>query len=383
MSDIWDFRADAVKSGDKLRDVSPVLNKTRIDKDGYIHYVFSKQLFNNPWYLIPKDNFELFKKFVNGGSRSYPSDGSIPCDIVAGEARIILNEIVAISQDPTSNLYEDAKKALKNGKFQLVRGTLKLYLGKYTTRDWRRKRFTDDIDFWIRNVYLLHSILRHNGWKKNNVTKEWEKKVRWINPDTNKTQERVLIAANDINQLLDFGAGSYLEGSRLKEIFSKKLKRGHDVDLSDIINVAMVNNGINGKHKEEWLDAWNIFKEAANTRSTRITSNLISLIRYALAIADHLQRVSNALKKYNDVIFDKNIFSDEDIERMCKTSIHWVTFLKVNGPDATREMFHEFYHEQIEEKHINAKNLRNFAKEVLTILNSKYEYLKLIFEIEV
>jgi len=45
-------------------------------------------------------------------------------------------------------------------------------------------------------------------------------------------------------------------------------------------------------------------------------------------------------------------------------------------------MLHDFYHEQAELKPIHAKNLRDFVKKVLTLINSKYEYLKVIFEIE-
>ncbi|GAI99705.1 unnamed protein product [marine sediment metagenome] len=95
-------------------------------------------------------------------------------------------------------------------------------------------------------------------------------------------------------------------------IFNKKIKRGHDVDLSDIINVAMVNNGIDGIHKNEWLDAWNSFEQAANTRNTRTTSNLISIYRYSFAIADHLEKVGEAIKKYKDIILDKSISRRED-----------------------------------------------------------------------
>jgi len=382
MTGIWDTKADGVKKGDNLRDVTPITNKIKVDENGYTHYVFSKALFNNPWYTIPDEDLELFRKYLDGGSRAYPSDGSVPCDIVAGETRKVLNTLVACSNDLEHPHCDEAKKALKHGKFALVRGTLKLYLGKYTTRDWRRKRFTDDIDFWTFEVPLLEHSLKSCSFVKNKDTREWEKQVNWVNPDTKERREQVLIAANDTNQLLDFGAGSYLEGSSLKEIFNKKLKRGHDVDLSDVINVAMVNNGIDGEHKDEWLDAWSSFEEATNIRSTRITSNLISLCRYALGIAEHLDKVNVALKKYNNRIFDISVYPDEDIKRIIRTSIHWEAFFESNGLDATREMLHDFFHEQAEFKPLHAENLRNFAKGILKLLNSKYEYLKVIFEIE-
>ena len=387
MDGIWDTRTDTVKNGDNLRDISPVTEKTVIDNKGITHYFFTKMMFKNPWYKIPLDEFELFKKYIDGGSRSYPSDGNIPCDVVANEARIILNEIVELSEDPNGKHYGEARETLKKGKYNLVRGTLKLYLGKYTTRDWRRKRFTDDIDFWIFKIHVLHHVLRRTGWIRNDKTREWEKKIQWINPDTNETKKQVLIAANDLDQLLDFGAGAYLEGTGLKNIFNKKIKRGHDVDLSDVINIAMV-KGHDGKYlndnerEGDWIKAWEAFEEAANTRSSRITSNLISLCRLSMGIAEHLDRVSRALIRYNDLIFDKKVIPDNEINRICRTSIHWVKYLKENGADATRKLLHDFYHEQAETKPQHAKNLKEFAIRVLDLLNSKYKHLKVIFEIE-
>ncbi len=381
MSGIWDTKADAVEKGDNLRDVFPLTDKTWIDEEGYTHYVFSKNKFQNPYYNIPENDLDLFEKFIEGGSRSYPSDGNVPCDVVAGEARKVLNKLIACSNDPKHTYCEDAQKALKHGKFAVVRGTLKLYLGKYTTRDWRRKRFTDDIDFWTFQVNLLNSTLKECGFIKNKDG-EYEKKVDWSNPDKKENRHAIVFAANNLNQLMDFGAGAYLEGSSLKQIFSKKIKRGHNVDLSDIINVAMVNDGIEGIHKDEWLDAWSAFEEAANTRNSRTTSNLISLCRYSYAIADHLDRVAEALNKYNDLIFDENKYPDEKIKWCCRTSIHWEAFLKEKGPKDARKMLHEFYHQEAVEKPIHAQNLRNFANKVLTLLNFKYEYLHVKFEIQ-
>ncbi|MFX1279530.1 MAG: hypothetical protein ACFFA3_08945 [Promethearchaeota archaeon] len=382
MTAIWDNKADAVQKGDNLRDISPIAEKTRVDEEDFTHYVFSKLLFNNPWYKIPDNDLEMFKNFIEGGSRSYPSDGSIPCDVVAGEARKVINRIVEISNEPENVYYNDACESLKEGKFELVRGTLKLYLGKYTTRDWRRKRFTDDIDFWSFQVHLLDHVLREMGWVKNKETGEWEKSVEWVNPDTGQTRHEALCAANNLNQLLDFGAGSYLEGTKLKEIFNKKLKRGHDVDLSDIINVALYNDGLEGKNKSEWNEVWESFEAATNTRNSRITSNLISLCRYSLGIADYLERVHKALSTYHDLLYDKNEYPDDALKKICRTSIHWMRFLKDNGPEKTRNMIHEFLLEQIEEKPIHVRNLRSFIKKVLELLNSKYEYLKIKFEIE-
>jgi len=352
------------------------------NENDFTHYIFSKANFSNPWYTIPEDDFKLFENFIEGGSRAYPSDGSIPCDIVAKEARKVLRKIELCSLDPNHHYCEEAREVLKKGKFSSVRGTLKLYLGKYTTRDWRRKRFTDDIDFWMFHTNLLDSSLKQCSFLKNKETGEWEKPVEWKKFETKENRRETLFAANNLNQLLDFGAGSYLEGSSLKEIFDKKIKRGHDVDLSDIINVAMMNNGVDGIHKGEWLDAWNSFEQAANTRNTRTTSNLISICRYSFAIADHLEKVGEAIKKHKDIILDKTKYSDEKIKSLCRISTHWEKFYDANGVDETRKMIRDFYDEQAEEKPFHAQNLRILAKKILKLLNSKYEYLKVTFEIE-
>ena len=381
MNGVWDIKADAIKKGDNLRDVSPLIDKTLKDEKGITHYIFSKSNFKNPWYTIPKDDYELFETYIEGGSRAYPSDGNIPCDVVASEARRVLKKIEICSQDPNHHYCEDAKEALKNGKFSSVRGTLKLYLGKYTTRDWRRKRFTDDIDFWMFQTNLLDSSLKECSFIKNKETGEWEKSVEWKKFETQESRRETLFAANNLNQLLDFGAGSYLEGSSLKEIFDKKIKRGHDVDLSDVINVAMVNNGVDGIHKDEWLDAWNSFEQAANTRNTRTTSNLISICRFSYSIADHFEKVGNSINKYKDHILDALKFSNEKIKSLCKISTHWEKFYDDNGVDETRKMIHNFYSEQAKVKPIHAQNLRTFANNVLDLVNSKYEHLNILFEI--
>lgn len=380
MNGIWDVKADVMTKGDVKRDVSPI--KTYKDENGYTHYVFTRVLFNNPYYKIPKDDHELFKKYVEGGSRAYPSDGAIPCDVVAGEARKVMKKIIACSENPTDVMCNSAIEALKHGKNSLVRGTLKLYLGKYTTRDWRRKRFTDDIDFWTFQINVLEHSLRECSFNRNKKTGEFEKHVHWTNPNTRELKQELLFAANNLNQLLDFGAGSFLEGSALKNIFNKKIKRGHDVDLSDILNVAMINDGETGSHKDEWNEAWSTFEEVANRRDTRSTSNLLSLARYALGIADYSERVGKAIDKYNDEIFDKSKYSDADIKRIAEISIHWVKYLEEKGIDATRELLHSFYHEQAEEKPIHATNLRILADKILILLNSKYEYQSARFEIE-
>ena len=379
MVEVFDRYSDSTKKGDNLRNVVPIMKKR--DETGVIHYIFSKKLFDNPWYIIPQNDLELFKSFVEGGARSYPSDGKIPCDVVAKEARKILNTIFEYAQNPNYISYKEANKALRKQKKSLVRGTLKLYLGKYTTRDWRRKRFTDDIDFWTFHINVLKSALMENGFTKNRKTREWEKQISWINPITNERRIETLYAANDTNQLLDFGAGSYLEGASLKQIFDKKIKRGHDVDLSDLINVAMVNMSEDTIHRDEWIDAWIAFEQAANTRNTRIISNMISLCRYSLAIAIHLENISNAIEKYHELIYNKSKYPNKKIHSICKISVHWEKLYEINDLNTIREIIHNFLIEQREEREKNAKNLKLFTQKILELLNLKYIYQNIVFEV--
>ncbi|MFX0137942.1 MAG: hypothetical protein ACFFDN_30145, partial [Candidatus Hodarchaeota archaeon] len=98
--------------------------------------------------------------------------------------------------------------------------------------------------------------------------------------------------------------------------------------------------------------------------------------------ADHIEKVNQSLTKYNDLIFDKSVFPDDQLKRICRTSIHWLAFFNINGPNATRKMLHDFYHEQAEIKPYHATNLRDFARNLLKLLNSKYKHLKIVFEIE-
>ncbi len=381
--DLWDTTADCKEKGDKRRDCFPIMSKVKEDKDGFTHYVFSKYLFHNPKYEIPKDDYVLFKKFLSGGSREYPSDGSTPVDIVASEAKIILDRIGAIANDNSHQLCQIARTQLKkNGMLGLVRGAAKLYFGFYTTRDWRRKRFTDDIDFWIYNKGLLEYVLKENGWEKNKRTKEFEKKINWLNFKTNQREKTILVASNDTVQALDFGAGSYLEGSSLKNIFKKKLKRGHDVDLSDIINVAIVNHNESSELNQEWVEAWQAFEEVVNLRGKRSTSNIINLCRVSYGIADYMERISETIVKHSNTILASENFSDEKIINVCKMSSHHLNVKTDYKPSLTRNRIYNNLTKQKRSKLKYAKNLRNFASKVLELLNSKYDYVKVRFEIE-
>ncbi|MGV9204579.1 MAG: hypothetical protein ACOC44_11250 [Promethearchaeia archaeon] len=382
MIGLWDKKADAVVDGDNLRTIDHLRNRSYVDSEGLTHYLFTKKMFDNPRYKIPKDNLKLFEKFLDGGSRSYPSDGNIPLDIVSTEAQLIIHKIIDIASHPSHQYYEDAQAVLKDGKFGMVRGCVKLYLKKYTTRDWRRKRFTDDIDFWIYKLKLYEHVLRETGWTRNKETKEWEKSQKWVDYNTKKMQTGKLIASNNLNQQMDFGNGSYLEGATLKNIFQKKLSRGHDVDLSDIINVAMVQYKEFEEASKDWREAWEAIEEAVNTRSSRTISNIISLCRYAYAIADYMERVANAIRKYNKTIFDKQKYPHDALKRICRYSPHWMGYLMNNGAESARSLIYSYLLEQQNLKQKYARKLRKFADDVLALINSKLNYAGIKIEIQ-
>lgn len=375
MDIIWDVKADTVHEGDNLRDVRPI--RTQKNVAGYTVHVFSKAMFHNPRYIIPNDDFTLFYNFLNGGSREYPSDGNIPVDIVAAEAKIVLERIEEIAEDPTHKFHLEAKRQIADGPNKLVRGTIKLYLGEYTTRDWRRKRATDDIDFWISNQTLLNFVLSEKGWSKNKNTREWGKKVSWTDVWTRRSKSGILIASNDRMQETDFGSGSFLEGSDLKSIIKKKLVRGHDVDLSDIINVAIINKIPETPTKDS---PWSAFEEAANIRNKRITSNLISFSRLAHGIADYLKRVGKSIALFKDIVQHKFYIPDTNIMKICKVSSHWLKADTLDAPDITRHRIHNNLNKQQNKKLQYSATLRDIAYRVFELLISKND--RIIFEMQ-
>ncbi|TFG04734.1 MAG: hypothetical protein EU536_03975 [Promethearchaeota archaeon] len=374
----WDVRADAVTDRDNLREVRPI--REQHDVLGMTVYVFTKIIFNNPRYIIPKDHFTLFYNFLNGGSREYPSDGAIPVDVVAEEVRLIFKRMHQIANDSRHKFYSTAKKLISLGELNLLRGTMKLYMGEYTTRDWRRKRSTDDIDFWISDNSFLEFILTDDpSWHKNKQTREWEKQVKWTDLRTGRLNSSHLIASNDTIQGLDFGSGTYLDGSSLKAIMKKKIVRGHDVDLSDIINVAILDNI---PYDTEPECPWISFEEAANMRHRRVTSNLISLSRYSHGIADYLQRVGEAIAIYKDIVRDQQKFSNPDIMHICRISSHWLLKDAPKDPDTTRERIYNNLVKMKERKLVYAQTLREFAYRIFNLLNEKYEFAGIYFEIQ-
>ncbi|MHA1231377.1 MAG: hypothetical protein ACTSPQ_12085, partial [Candidatus Helarchaeota archaeon] len=323
-----------------------------------------------------------FQKFLDGGSREYPSDGNIPVDIAANEAMKILNKIKEIAYDIkhpfhllVTELLEDPEKDI----FHLVRGTLHLYLCNHTTRDWRRKRSTDDIDFWIPSPRLLNYVIKslNDGWVYNPKRGEWEKRVHWNDLWTGERKSGILIASNDINQRMDFGLGSYLEGPGLKNIIKKKLVRGHDVDLSDIINCAILNN-IPIEYDED--SPWTAIVECANMRHSRTTSNIISLCRLSYGVANYIRRVGLAIKKYKDTFKNKELFPDKKVVNICRVSSHWLSETRYK-PNITRDRIYNNLVKQERKKLQYANNLYFFADQVLKLLNSKYEHIKIKFAI--
>jgi len=375
LNKIWDSKADAISKGDNLRTIYP--KKEYEDELGRIHYVFTKRIFKNPKYIIPKDDFTLFYNFLNGGSREYPSDGTIPVDIVAQEGRIILGLLREIANNLSHKFYSNANNLVKDKTdLDLVRGTILFYMGEYCTRDWRRKRSTDDLDFWIKDQNLFEHLVSERGYRKNKITKEWEKKVSWMDPWTGRTKSGVLIASNDINQGLDFGSGSYLEGSSLKANLKKKIIRGYDVDLSDIINTAIPNN-IPESNDED--SPWAAFKECCNMRHSRVTANLISLCRYSRGIAHYLKRVGKSIQMFKETVKNPLYIPNQEILTICRISTHSLKLGGMDSPDVTRERIYNnlIKHEQRKIQYSN--NLQDFAQRVLNFLNQKYD--KIAFEI--
>ena len=375
INNIWDVRADEISRGDNLRSIYPI--KDYQDELGCTHYIFTKQIFDNPKYIIPKDDFTLFYNFLNGGSREYPSDGNIPVDVVAQEGRVILGLIKEIANNPAHKFHLNAYDLLKGKtELDLVRGTILFYLGEYTTRDWRRKRSTDDLDFWMKDQNLFEYIVSEKGYRKNKNTKEWEKKVTWIDPWTGRTESNVLIASNDINQGLDFGSGSYLEGSSLKANVKKKIYRGYDVDLSDLINTAIPNNI---PESTDETSPWAAFKECCNMRHSRATSNIISLCRYARGIASYLARVGKSIQMFKETVKNQRNIPNQDILMICRVSTHSLKFGEMDSPDVTRERIYQNLVVQEERKIQYSNNIHNFANRVINLFNQKYD--KLVFEI--
>jgi hypothetical protein len=89
-----------------------------------------------------------------------------------------------------------------------------------------------------------------------------------------------------------------------------------------------------------------------------------------------------SIKKYHNLILDENIYPNKTLNRICRTSIHWKKYLKQKGPLETRKMILEYLKEQIDEKLTHSINLKKFAINILNLLNSKYAYQNIVFEIE-
>lgn len=372
---IWDTRADLQTKGDNLRLILP--SREYKDELGHIHYIFSKQIFHNPKYIIPPDDFTLFYNFLNGGSREYPSDGNIPVDVVAEEARLVLGRIKEIANDPSHKFHLNAAYLLNSkNELQLIRGAMKFYLGEYTTRDWRRKRSTDDLDFWIADQSLFNYVITEMGYVKNKFTKEWEKKVTWADPWTGILQSGILIASNDINQGLDFGAGAYLEGSSLKDNLKKKLYRGLDVDLSDIINTAILNNI---PESPDESSPWAAVKECCNMYHSRVISNIISLCRFSKGIAGYLERVGRSIRMFKETVKNPNNIPNQDILMICRVSSHLLRADDKSTPESTRERIYGNLVVQEQRKIEYSNNLRQFGDRVLNLLNQKF--VETVFEI--
>ena len=286
-------------------------------------------------------------------------------------------KIREIANDPTHKFHSNAVNLLKSkNELQLIRGTMKFYLGEYTTRDWRRKRSTDDLDFWIADQSLFGNVVAEMGYVKNKDTKEWEKRVAWVDPWTGVMKSGVLIASNDINQGLDFGAGAYLEGSSLKDNIKKKIYRGLDVDLSDIINTAIANNI---PESTDELSPWAAFKECCNMHHSRVISNIISLCRFSRGIAGYLERVGRSIRLFKETVKNQKYIPNQDILMICRVSSHSLRIDDMSNPDSKRERIYNNLVVQEQRKIEYSNNLRKFADRVLYFLNQKF--VETVFEI--
>ena len=109
---------------------------------------------------------------------------------------------------------------------------------------------------------------------------------------------------------------------------------------------------------------------------------MISLCRYSFGIADYVDRVANAIAKFQNTVLDDYEYSDKKIVNLCKFSSHHLKWYFSLEPKTTRSRIFNNLTKQKIRKRKYAENLRNFASNVLEILNSKFTNAKIIFEIE-
>lgn len=139
----FSIRIDKINRRDGLREVKPA----RVVLEGkYTVFYFPYLMFTNPRYSIPEKSEDLFKAYIQGGSRSYSSDGKIPALRAAIEAQAIIHKVRQIALNEYHPLNQKARNAImketvQREDWEVVRGTVGLLLGKWMPTDWQKGPF--------------------------------------------------------------------------------------------------------------------------------------------------------------------------------------------------------------------------------------------------
>ncbi len=383
---------DRINRGDKLRELKPA----RIAIEGeYTVYYFSFLMFENPRYSIPGNSELLFRAYIEGGSRSYSSDGQIPALLAAIEAQAIIQKVRQIALNKYHPLNKKAQTAIMKGKVQredweVVRGTVGLVLGKWMPTDWQKKRYTDDIDFFWPDMDsdLFAYVLTRLGWKTDDKTpgcfSKWTKEIPEV-------PGLPLECCNDWLIGREFGGvDAAVEGVGLKGILSWKFRRCHDVDISDIINVAL--KGYLNIDQDDIVHPWRAVMEALWRGGKDDIGHLITVSQHAFAIANHLRSVGLALEEHVADFLDKNHINTAQIEEIYNKqtpishkllgSINWEPFKRGSASTIKqmRKELYSFFLNQSEKRLNYASRLKTFAHALVWSLNAKFKVdrLKLI-----
>ncbi|NMC08235.1 MAG: hypothetical protein GYA24_23715 [Candidatus Lokiarchaeota archaeon] len=383
-------RTDLVTRGDLKRVTMPF---KITHENGFTIYHFRWRKFYNPRYYTPDDPDALFTGFIMGNSRAYSSDGKIPAIRASIEAQNIIQEVRNIALDHQHPFHHKAKKAIMNGYVQVeddavVRGTVGLMLGKWMPRDWQQKRFTDDIDFFWENIDtdLWNHVLQKHGWTTDDKTPGgwsiWKKYVPEV-PDV------PLECSNDTTLGKEFGGvGATLEGPGLKAILKFKLFRCHDVDVSDIINVALM--GLLNIDEEEPEHPWRAIMETMWRASSTDITHIITIVQHAYSIGAHLQKLSHVLKDHVQDFLIPHKIADEVIKTLYGVATpiipggaryNWVPFEAGTATDVKdmRKELYRFFREEASRRMFYSSRLRSFAHTLAWSLNRRFKASKIKF----
>ncbi len=383
-------RTDMIIRGDKNREIVPF---KITNEDGFTVYHFQWQMFYNPKYKIPEESGAMFKSFIVGDSRAYSSDGKIPAIRAAIEARKIIQEVRHIAADKEHPFYQKAKKAVMNGYAQVedisvVRGTIGLMLGKWMPKDWQKRRYTDDIDFFWETIDndLWNHVLNKLGWTTDDATPGtwsiWKKMVIEV-PGV------PLECSNDTTLSKQFGgADATLDGPGLKAILKFKFFRCHDIDINDIINVAIM--GLLNIEEDEPNHPWRAVMETLWRGGMDDIAHLIAICQHSFPIATHILKVANALKEHVQDFFIPNVFPDEEIKRIYSmqtpvipggTHYYWEPFQAGTSTDVKemRKELYRFFLDEAEKRFYYGSRVRSFGHTLVWALNRRFKPSKVRF----